>query len=108
MPQCGIKNRLFYGTMPQSMPHSVDRAQKRGTGKFRFPLEIADIFLLEVTVQQAFLVLTSFISLASAQKHESSLIPLLVLSESNPLALGFDSVVAYLKYLLSRPSRPLL
>ena len=63
--------------------------------------------LLEVTLQQAFLVLASFISLASAQKYESSLIPLLVLSESNPLALGFDSVAAYLKYLLSRPSRPL-
>ena len=63
--------------------------------------------LLEVTLQQAFLVLTSFISLASAQKHESSLIPLFVLSESNPLALGFDSVADYLKYLLSRPANAL-
>ena len=42
-------------------------------------------FLLEVTVQQALLGLTSFISFASVRKHESSVIPLLVLSESNPL-----------------------
>ena len=41
--------------------------------------------LLKVALQQTLLVLASFISFASVQKHESSIIPLLVLSESNPL-----------------------
>ena len=41
--------------------------------------------LLEATVQQTLLVRTSFIFFASLRKHESSVIPLLVRSESNPL-----------------------
>ena len=63
-------------------------------------------FLLEVTLQQ---------TLSSSQasyhslprKHESSFMPLLVLSESKPLTLGFDSAGAYLKYLSSKPLKAL-
>ena len=52
------------------------------SGSYRLPGHPG---LLEVALQHALLVLASFISFASMQKHESSVIPLLVLSKSNPL-----------------------
>ena len=54
MPHCGIENRLPRVAMPQIMPHFLQIRRKKEAGTVVPTSQIGAIFLLEVTLQQAF------------------------------------------------------
>ena len=105
-----VKKLYLYHNLPYDRKHRptylIKILTKKGKQNVLLPLENSVFLLLEVPLQQALLVLASFISLASAQAPKlthSAARPLQI----KPALLGFDLGAAYLKYLSSKPFRAL-